>query len=776
MDEHSLACLDFTSIRKLLARYAMTSLGAQRALMVKPTSRRELIEHWLAQVRELTEWVRLHGLPPLGGLSDIRELVQRSAPPLRLSVEEIARIGSALAATRGLAAYLEEAKENWPELAKLRARAGDFSTVAVRIQAVIDERSQVRDDASPKLAELRRRMAAALEGIEQVVTGLLRNPSVRRLLQYPNHTFHNDRLVLPLRTECRGRLQGIVHRSSDSGATLYVEPAEAVALNNQITNLRSEESEEVARLLWDLAREVYLNADAILDTLDAFALLDLLTAKVRMAQALGLHVAPLGDDGVLDVRDARHPLLVEIVRDRREAGEPIEDVVPISYRVGKDFDLLLITGPNTGGKTVALKTIGLLLLMVQAGLPVPVAPGSVFGVFRNILIDVGDEQSMQQSLSTFSAHLKRQLEMLQKAGPQTLVLIDELGAGTDPDEGAAIGRAMLDDLLRRQCRGVITTHLGALKTFALQRPRAENARVEFDLETLRPTYKLRIGEPGHSNAIEIAQRLGMPRRLVAAARHNLSRTGRQMKAVLEGTVEAKRQAEAAREAAQAAQQDAAQAREAADAARTRLERERQDFQTWVQQVVHLQPGDPVRVRHFDRDGRIVRLRLDLQRAEVDVGAFAVEVPLGDVLPPLAPPPPPRPAPPPVQPPARVGGRSAGRASGASGKAAAGEAVATTSAGKPAERKPSGGKPSGAKGVSGRPNPFHPPLSDKDIEALNAGDEVYAKRFHRRARVIRVNAPRKTVVVSMGLLEVELPYDGLANVTARPATGHAKGEG
>jgi DNA mismatch repair protein MutS2 len=362
-----------------------------------------------------------------------------------------------------------------------------------------------------------------------------------------------------VRAEYRGRLPGIVHRTSDSGATLYVEPSDVVELNNRISNLRSEETEEINRLLWELAREIHLNAKEIHRTLEALAVVDLVAAKLRFAKVFGARCPQINDEGALSVRGARHPVLLELHRQRTAAGEEPGDVVPIDYRLGIDFNLLIVTGPNTGGKTVTLKTIGLLSLMVQAGVPVPVASGSEFGIFSNLLIDVGDEQSMQQSLSTFSGHMTRLLDMLRHAGPRALLLIDELGAGTDPDEGAAIGRALLDELLRLHCRCIATTHLGALKGFAFTRNGAENACVEFDPETLRPTYHLVAGRAGTSNAIHIAR---SARHAEAPGRRRpsqpVSRKARALNAALEGTRVVKREAEDARKAAETAAREAAQ--------------------------------------------------------------------------------------------------------------------------------------------------------------------------------------------------------------------------
>ncbi len=746
MDDHSLERLDFFRVREIVARYALTGLGRSLTANIHPVSRLPLVKRWLAQVVELQRLVEDRGMPPLGGITDVREVVQRCAPPLRVTVEEVAQVGTTLAGTHHVAEYLRDLPEDFPELRHLADRVGDFRTIADRIGAVIDERGQVRDDASHKLRRVRAEIGDAVRQIDQTVARILREPSVRRLLQYANHTFHGDRLVVPLRTEYRGRLPGIVHRVSDSGATLYVEPAEVVELNNRISNLRSEEQEEVGRLLWDLAHEIHLNGREIHKTLETLGVLDLIVAKLRFARDFEARCPQIGDDGTLSVREARHPLLLELARQRQAAGESPGEVVPIDYRLGVDFNLLIVTGPNTGGKTVTLKTVGLLSLMVQAGIPVPVAAGSELGVFSTVLIDVGDEQSMQQSLSTFSAHLTRLVAMLQHAGPRSLLLIDELGAGTDPDEGAALGRAIMDELLRLHCRSIVTTHLGALKGFALTREGAENACVEFDVQTLRPTYHLVLGEPGSSNAIDIAGRLGMPRRLVNAAYRNLSHKARALHSAIEGTRVVKRQAEHARREAETAKLQADRKVEEADAARTQLERQQADFHQWVQRVVHLQSGDPVRVRDFDRDGKIIRLRLDQQRAEVDVGAFSVEVPLGDVLPPQTPAPPAKPRP--MLPPTPVRRPKQHSQPARPNVPTGGPQTGTGPASPPQPAEPA-------------PRPALPSLTHEQAAGLRPFDPVYVQRFHREGRVVRLALTKKLAVVNMGLLEVEVPFDGLA---------------
>lgn len=761
MDRHSLDCLDFSRVRELLASHASCALGRELAMHIQPVTKLPLVQRWLAQVNELRALRELRGMPPFGGVSDIRPIVKRCVPPLTVTVEEIAQIGDTLRATHALGAHLGELPAEYPELRHLAERVGDFGLIADHIQRVIDERGQVRDDASPKLSRIRREIADSSAQITSAVDKLLTDPSVRRYLQFPNHTFHGDRMVLPVRTEYRGRVPGIVHRSSDSGATLYIEPAIAVELNNRISNLRSEEAEEIARLLWELAHEIHLNETAILRTVDTLAVIDLIAAKLRLGDTYEMRCPELEEGATLHVRHARHPLLIQLMRERAARGEAETYVVPIDYRIGDDFDLLIITGPNTGGKTVTLKTIGLLTLMVQAGLPVPVGEGSRMGIFGDVQIDIGDEQSMAQSLSTFSAHLTRQMEMLRKSGAQTLVLIDELGAGTDPDEGAAIGLAVLDDLLRLKARCIVTTHIGALKSFSLTRDRAENGCVEFDEETMRPTYKLRLGEPGLSNAIAIAERLGMPKRLVQASRDNLSHESRALHAAMQGTLSVKRQAEAARRAAENATLEAARERSLAESEKSKLKRQQSEFEQWVQRVVHLQPGDPVRVRDFDRDGKIVRVRIDQHRAEVDLGTMAIEVPLGDLLPPETPAPPPRPPRPPEQQQQRRPRREHGGPHG--------------SGGRPRGPRPDGGGQGRQPHGSGEPRPPRPepavqPLSDSQIAALQQGDAVYVKRFHRDGRIVRVEPEKRVVVVNVGLLEVEAPFDGLGVSQPRPERG------
>ncbi len=631
MDTHTLDKLEFGKIREILAEHASCALGKEMAAKVKPATRRDLIEQWQRQVAEMIAVSAEHGLPPFGGIRDIRTAIRAAVPPHVLEPADFAVLAETFDATREVVHWAARLPDGTPTVQAMCDKVGDLKALGDAIHKVIDGSGEVRDSASAKLAKLRAEIANARITIQQVVDRLLRDRGATRWLRYSEATFHDDRLVLPLAAEHRGRIPGIVHRSSDSGATLFVEPAEAVELNNRIISLKTDEQREIGRLLWNLTHQIHQNQAEILGTLEALAILDVVCAKVRFARSYQLNPPRIAQDRKLLLRQARHPLLVQMQKAAARIGEQRE-VVPIDVRLGDDFDVLIITGPNTGGKTVTLKTVALCCAMAAAGLPVSAAAGSVVPVFADILVDIGDEQSLQQSLSTFSAHLKRIMAMLERAGPDTLLVIDELGAGTDPDEGAAIGRAVVEDLLQRRCPALITTHLGVLKSIAYSAPRAENACVDFDVETLRPTYHLRIGEPGNSNAINIAARLGLPQHLVDAARSHLTASHEQLTRAIRGTLASRRLAEQARSEAEtvkaAAEKELAVAKQEAAS----LREQQEAFNRWASAVAALKPGDKVHVRKFDREGRIVRVMLHKQQAVVSVGAMEMELPLRELSP------------------------------------------------------------------------------------------------------------------------------------------------
>ncbi len=630
MDAHTLDKLEFEQIRRILAREAQSALGRGLAMRIAPSRSLSQVQGWRMQVDQFERYVTARGFPPFGGIRDVRDMVKRAVPPAKLEPREFAELSETLTAIESIRRYFAVLDDSYDLIKKLAARLGDFSAVVQQIDRVVDNRGLVRDDASERLWRIRRQVEDVVQRTRDVFDRLLRSASVTKLLQYANATFHADRMVLPLKADQRGRIAGIVHRSSDSGQTLFVEPAEAVELNNTRVNLLLEEQDEISRILWELTHLVHLNQQDMLRTLDAAAVVDLLTAKIKLGRRYKMCLPEINDGHRMLLRQARNPILLELFETPAADGQP-RSVVPIDVRLGDDFDIMMITGPNTGGKTAALKTVGLLVLMAQSGLPIPAAEGSTMPVLDGIWIDVGDEQSLEQSLSTFSAHMARILDIVQRARKQTLVLLDELGAGTDPDEGAAIGRAIIDHLLSAGCLAMVTTHLGALKTIGYQTKRVDNASVQFDVESLRPMYELRIGEPGNSNAIAIASRLGMPKALVQSARKHLAGQQRALNRAIAGTLRSRREAERARRDADQARQEAARATLAAMDQAKALEDRQRMYAAWVERILRLQPGDEVYVRKFDTAGRVVRVRFEKQMAYVNMGTLEVEVPLVDVV-------------------------------------------------------------------------------------------------------------------------------------------------
>jgi DNA mismatch repair protein MutS2 len=631
MDAHALEKLEFDRIRGLLEACCRCALGRQLAARIEPTSSAVQINRWLDQTRQMIDAVADVGPPPFGGVYDVRQLVHQALNPTPLDPQEIAQVAETLAATSRLSRWIDDLGPVYALIKTLGERVGDFGPIAKQIATAIDPDGQVRDDASKKLLKIRIAISQAQQHVHTVFQRLLKSSEVTRWLQYGGTTFHNERTVLPLKAEHRGRIQGIIHRSSDTGATLFVEPAEAVELNNTLVKLKQDEHEEINRILWKLSQEIHANAPEITKTLSALGVIDLTTAKAVFAKDYDLSCPNIAERAI-DLRNARHPLLLELQKQDQKNGHAPRPVVPIDIRLGDDFDLLVITGPNTGGKTATLKTLGLLTLMAQSGLPIPVDPGSTFCVVDKIMIDVGDEQSLQQSLSTFSSHITQILHMISAATPKTLLLVDELGSGTDPDEGAAIGQVIMEEFLRIGCLAAVTTHIGVLKAVAFTNARVDNACVDFDVKTMKPTYRLRIGEPGNSNALAIAQKLGLPKRLVQAAEKHMTDQHKALSRAIAGTLESRRKSETARTEAVQAKADAEQQKHAFEQRSHQLEQQRDAFQNWMKSITSLKPGDKVHLPKFDREGTIVRVRLDKQWALVGVGAVEMEVPLTDLQP------------------------------------------------------------------------------------------------------------------------------------------------
>lgn len=627
MDAHTLGLLEYDKVRELLAGYAVSSLGREKARSMEPMTDLAAITKELRLVSEMVQAMIQGHTPPLSGIHDVRLVVRRAAIGTMLSAEQLLQVAETLSATGAIYRYKMRLDGNLTDLIDLLTPVEDLGILARTIGGCIDGRGHVLDGASRELAAVRQKLFELDEKVKAEVKRLLRDPELRKILSYPNATVNGDHYVLPVAANHRQKLPGIVHRVSGTGETLFIEPASIAALSAERITLKSEEDREVNRILRRLSTEVGRVAKPLTYSLEILAKLDFITAKAKYSRDFTMSAPDMNDDGRLWLRQARHPLLDHLFRNDQSG----RSVVPIDVRLGLGFRLLIITGPNTGGKTVTLKSTGLLSLMAQSGMHIPAAEGSAVPVFHKVFADIGDEQSLEQSLSTFSSHISRIAGILKEGNDRSLILLDELGAGTDPTEGAALGRAILDELDTLGCRAIVTTHLGDLKTYAFNNPQAENGAVEFDIESLRPTYRLHIGQFGMSNAIRIARRLKMPKHLLSRAHKYLKRRqGRN--AELTRLQELRAEAEKAREAALAAEFEAARQREEFEKKTAAIEREARE-ETELREVrKRLQPNDLVLVTRFDKTGRVVRVNPVKQTVTVSVGLGQWEVPYDEVFP------------------------------------------------------------------------------------------------------------------------------------------------
>jgi DNA mismatch repair protein MutS2 len=648
MDPHTLALLEFDKVRELLAGHGASSLGKELARAVEPMTDADRIRAEIALVTEMTQALGDGQAPPFGGLHDVRLLARRAAIGSMLTADQLLEVGDTLACTGAMYRYRQHLSPCFGRLIEMLTSIEDLGQVAKGITGCIDSRGHVLDMASRELANVRQKLADVDERVQNVIKRLLRDPELRKILRYPNATVSGDHYVLPVAVNHRHKLQGVVHRTSSTGETLFVEPAGVASLSAERAVLKGEEDREVRRILRRLSADVAKVSKPLSHAIDVMARLDLLTAKARFSREYGMFAPDVNTDGRLWLRQARHPLLEHLFRvgrnqsPEREREEPDPSltlgapkepraVVPIDIRLGHGFNLLIITGPNTGGKTVTLKTTGLLCLMAQSGMHVPAGEGSRVPVFTQILADIGDEQSLEQSLSTFSSHISRIAHILRTADEKSLVLLDELGAGTDPTEGGALGRAILDELDRLACRAMVTTHLGDLKTYAFHNERAENGAVEFDTATLRPTYRLLIGQFGMSNALKIARRLKLPRDLLRRAHRYLKRRQKRAPEMVR-LQQLREETEKAREEALTAAHEAAREREGYERKQEELRRQAEAEAVLREWRSRLQPGDRAHVQRFGSVGRVVRLDHKRAVAAVSVGLGQWEVPLDELTP------------------------------------------------------------------------------------------------------------------------------------------------
>lgn len=516
MDEHAIRVLEFRKVLENVSREAAFSLGREKVLALQPSASFEDVARAQSLTAEMT-YLHQAGIDvPFAGARDIQTTLQAATIGQVQDPGTLSEAANALKACVRARRVVERVRERVPLLGAVADRVGDFFAYTDAVEQCLSDRGEVLDSASDLLATARRDLRSAQSRLDQRAQAAMQDAIRRGIVQEGLLTERNGRKVIPVKAEMRSQLSGIVHDVSSSGATVFIEPMGVVETGNEVLELQLAEEREVRRVLQRLTDLLGTMADDAALAIDTLAELDALHAKVRFGRAHKAGLPPPGDGsswlrtaGATRIVRGRHPLLQG-------------DVVPTDIDVGGDWQGILITGPNTGGKTVALKTLGLLTLMVQAGIPVPCDEGSVFRVFPRLFADIGDEQSIEQSLSTFSSHMHNVIDIVRDAGPDTLVLLDELGAGTDPTEGAALARAILETLLELGCTFVATTHHGELKVFAHNDPRLRNANVEFDVETLSPTYKLTIGLPGQSNALAIARRLGLPSAILDNAQSQLA--------------------------------------------------------------------------------------------------------------------------------------------------------------------------------------------------------------------------------------------------------------
>ena len=500
MNEKTIRILEYNKIIDRLVSLTASSLGSELARQLMPDNDIEKVKINLKETSDGVSFISRRGSPPLGGIHDIRDSIKRAEIGSMLNPGELVRVADVLRAVRNLKNYssgdnIKEEEDNIVgELIRCLEAA---KRVEEKINLCIVSEEEISDNASPALGNIRRQIRHAQNSIKDKLNELIRSPKYQKYMQEPIVTVRGDRYVIPVKQEYRTEIPGLIHDSSASGATLFIEPMAVVEANNAIRELKLKEQAEIERILRELSADVAEIATQLNANITLLAKLDFIFAKAKLSLEYNCVCPKLNSEGKITIKKGRHPLL-----------DP-KTVVPIDFWIGEDFHTLVVTGPNTGGKTVTLKTVGLFALMTQSGLHIPANEGTEISIFNKVFADIGDEQSIEQSLSTFSSHMKNIVNILESVDNRSLVLFDELGAGTDPTEGAALAMAILEHLKEQGCTVVATTHYSQLKVYAVTTPYVENACCEFDVETLKPTYKLLIGVPGRSNAFAISKRLGL---------------------------------------------------------------------------------------------------------------------------------------------------------------------------------------------------------------------------------------------------------------------------
>ncbi|MFR5047165.1 MAG: endonuclease MutS2 [Faecalispora sporosphaeroides] len=555
------AAVELDKMLKLLAEQAASEDAAEQALALEPAVSTDEVRRRLQETDDAFVLMAKFGSPSFSGLKNVANPLRRAQAGGVLNLVDFLRIAGVLRTLRAISDWRRKSEGMKTMLDWRFESVIPNKYLEEKINAVVISEEEVADSASPELASIRRRIRAASSRVREQLDKMIRSTAYQKYLQDPIVTMRGGRYVVPVKAECRGEIPGLVHDTSSSGATVFVEPMGVVEANNEIRVLQSRESAEIERILAELSAEAGGFADLIIESYHAAVGLDLIFAKGQLAYKMKASMPKVNDTGRILLNQARHPMI-----------DP-KQVVPMNIELGTSFDTLVITGPNTGGKTVTLKTLGLLTLMAMCGLMLPVGDNSEISVFHQVLADIGDEQSIEQSLSTFSAHMTNIIQIIEQADEHSLILLDELGAGTDPVEGAALAMAILEALRGKHARVAATTHYAELKAYALQTAGVENGSCEFDVATLRPTYRLLIGVPGRSNAFAISSRLGLKQEIVDRARELVSGENRRFEDVVQNLEQSRQQLESERRQAQEQNAEARRISEEAREYRERLERE-----------------------------------------------------------------------------------------------------------------------------------------------------------------------------------------------------------
>ncbi len=521
MDNHTFDVLNYKQIVEKVSKLCSTKIANELAKKISPVANKKYIEKRLEEASAGKELIKEFGVPPFGGIKDLREIIKNLKKESVLSIENIVDIRDTLYGIKRLNEYFEDVKNesnsrtverNYQTIIDKSDELHIYSDISSAIDKIIDDFGDIKDNATKKLQSLRNDIVKIENRIKNKLEDIVYGKKYSDMLQDKLITRRDNRYVIPIRQEYKNVFSGIVHDRSSSGLTIFMEPMAVVKLNNDLREIKSEEKAEIYRILKWISRKIASRINDIELDLKNISIIDFVFARAKYSEEINGTAPELNEKGEINIIQGRHPLLKN-------------DPVPIDVQAGKDFNTLIITGPNTGGKTVALKTVGLFVLMIESGFHIPASNKSSISVFDNVYADIGDEQSIEQNLSTFSSHMNKIHEFLKKASSRSLVLLDELGVGTDPEEGAALGISILEKFKEKKVVTIATTHYSQLKSYAYSSDGVENASVEFDIETLKPSYRLIMGVPGGSNAFEIALRLGIPEDIINNSKEMLDESG-----------------------------------------------------------------------------------------------------------------------------------------------------------------------------------------------------------------------------------------------------------